>query len=163
MRLRWRITGPWFTASQTVPRPSKKQRVAQFAKDRGWETIGGAEWEAISAEFPGIAPLTLEEAGLIVEQPWRGVKQHTFDELAETLIELAEIYAARPELSRFVRAQVIQAKDRAKWASRSRRVDAEKRKNKAEMAEWMLVWVDDPSMFPAWVERRRAVLLHLAT
>ena len=66
-------------------------------------------------------------------------------------------------LSLFARAQVIQAKDRAKWASRSARVDAEKRKNKAEMAEWMLVWLDDPSMFPAWVERRRAVLLNLST
>jgi hypothetical protein len=135
----------------------------QFAADRGWETVGGAEWEEISAEFPGIAASTLEDAGLTVEQPWRGVKQHTFDELAETLTELAGIYATRPELSRFARSQVIQAKDRAKWASRSRRVDAEKRKNKAEMAEWMLVWLDDPSMFASWVERRRAVLLNLAT
>jgi hypothetical protein len=146
-----------------VGRLSKKQRVAQFAADRAWETVGGVEWEAISAEFPGIAASTLEDAGLIVEQPWRGVKQHTFDELAETLIELAGIYSARPELSRFARSQVIQAKDRAKWASRSRRVDAEKRKNKAEMAEWMLVWLDDPSMFVSWVERRRAVLLNLTT
>ena len=146
-----------------MPRLSKKQRVAQFAANRGWETIGGVEWKAIAAEFPGISPSTLEDAGLIVEQPWRGVKQHTFDELAETLIELAGVYAMRPELSGFARAQVIQAKDRAKWASRSRRVDAEKRKNKAEMAEWMLVWLDDPSMFAAWVERRRAVLFNLVT
>jgi hypothetical protein len=146
-----------------VPRLSKKQRIAQFAADRGLERIGGVEWEAISAEFPGIAASTLEDAGLILEQPWRGVKQHTFDELAETLTELAGIYSARPELSRFARGQVIQAKDRAKWASRSRSVDAEKRKNKAEMAEWMLVWLDDPAMFVSWVERRRAVLLNLAT
>jgi hypothetical protein len=79
------------------------------------------------------------------------------------LTALAGIYAMRPELSAFTRAQVIQAKDRAKWASRSARVDAEKRKNKAEMAEWMLVWLDDPAMFVSWVERRRAVLSNLAT
>ena len=146
-----------------MPRLSKKQRVAQVAADRGWETIGGVEWDAIAAEFPGISPSILEDAGLIVEQPWRGVKQHTFDELAQTLTALAGIYAMRPELSAFTRAQVIQAKDRAKWASRSARVDAEKRKNKAEMAEWMLVWLDDPAMFVSWVERRRAVLSNLAT
>jgi len=140
---------------------SRKQRVAQFAADRGWKTIGAAEWEQITAAFPGISASILEDACLIIEQPWRGVKQHTFDELAKTLTELAGIYASRPELSRFVRAQVIKAKDRARWISQSPRVDNEKRKIKAEMAKWMLVWLDDPSMFVSWVARRRAVLLDL--
>lgn len=26
---------------------------------------------------------------------------------------------------------------------------------KAEMVEWMLVWLDDPAMFPAWASVRR--------
>jgi len=26
---------------------------------------------------------------------------------------------------------------------------------KEEMVDWMLVWLDDPAMFPAWAEIRR--------
>jgi hypothetical protein len=26
---------------------------------------------------------------------------------------------------------------------------------KAEMVEWMLVWLDDPAIFPAWIQLRR--------
>ena len=53
---------------------------------------------------------------------------------------------------------VIAAKDRARWASRSDKVEKSKRAMKAEMVEWMLVWLDDPAMFPAWSARRRAVM-----
>lgn len=144
-----------------MPKLSRKKQAAQFAAEHNWDTIGAVEWRQIAEAFPGISASTLEEAGLEVEQPWRGVKQHTFDELTQSLRALAIVYAEQPDLRRFTRDQVIAAKDRAKWASRSPRVDQEKRKAKAEMAEWMLVWLDDPAMFTAWVERRRAVLLDL--
>jgi hypothetical protein len=26
---------------------------------------------------------------------------------------------------------------------------------KAEMVEWMLVWLGDPAIFPAWIQLRR--------
>jgi hypothetical protein len=140
-----------------LPRAGKKQLFLQLAAEHNWQTIGEAEWREISACIPGISASLVEAAGLTVEQPWRGVRQHSFDELEQSLVELAQIYAARPELARFIRTQVITAKDHAKWAARSPRVEEAKRQAKAEMAEWMLVWLDDPSMFAAWAARRRAV------
>ena len=51
--------------------------------------------------------------------------------------------------------QVIAAKDRARWAAKSPKVEETKRRMKAEMVEWMLVWLGDPAVFPAWVQLRR--------
>jgi hypothetical protein len=78
--------------------------------------------------------------------------------LEASLIELARIYASRPELRRFTRDQVIAAKERARWASRNLRAEEAARRRKAEMLEWMLVWLDDPSMFEAWVRLRREAM-----
>lgn len=129
-----------------------------MAAERGWSSIGENEWKEITLALPGMSAGTVEDAGLPVAQPWRGVKQRNFDELEHSLHELTEAYAARPDLRQFIRLQVIEAKDHARWASRSQRVEEEKRQAKAEMVAWMLVWLDDPAMFVAWAERRRAVL-----
>ena len=82
-----------------------------------------------------------------------GVDLHTLDGLRRSLEELAVLYAERP---REVREHVIAAKDRAKWAARNARASVEKRAVKAEMVEWMLVWLDDPAMFSTWVALRVA-------
>jgi hypothetical protein len=50
---------------------------------------------------------------------------------------------------------VIAAKDRARWASRNPRADETARRRKADMREWMLVWLDDPAMFETWARLRR--------
>jgi hypothetical protein len=34
-------------------------------------------------------------------------------------------------------------------------VDPEKRAQKAEMVEWMLVWLENPGIFGAWAELRK--------
>ena len=86
-----------------------------------------------------------------IAQPWRGVTQHTIEELDQSLRELSSIYVLRPDLRRYCRDQVIAAKDRARYLSRMRPL-------KAEMAEWMLVWLGDPAMFPAWAGLRRESL-----
>ena len=77
------------------------------------------------------------------------------DELEATLLELTQVYETRPDLRRYCRDQVIAAKDRARWASRSSGVDEPKRRMKEEMVEWMLVWLDDPAIFPGWIQLRR--------
>jgi len=135
---------------------SRKQRLRDLIEGRQWTRIGDAEWCEIEAAIPGVKPDDLQSLSIAVDPPWSGVRQHTFDELEVSLCGLSEVYGQRPDLARFCRAAVIAAKDRAKWAARSARVDPEKRKVKAEMAEWMLVWLGDPSVFPAWVPLRRA-------
>jgi len=127
----------------------------EFLTARRWTRVGVTEWAELRDTFPKVTPASLIRAGIAVEQPVLGVEQHGFDELEASLIELAEVYATRPELQRFARQQVIAAKERARWASRNSRAEEAVRRRKAEMVEWMLVWLDDPAMFETWVRLRR--------
>lgn len=99
------------------------------------------------------APVSaIQNAGLPVDVPWRGVRQHTFEELEASLREFTAVYETRADLRDLCRKQVIAAKDRAKWLSARASIDVSTRQRKAEMAEWMLVWLGDPSVFPVWVD-----------
>lgn len=138
---------------------SKKSKVRELIAVRGWTRIGEAEWKALAAAVPEVSTSDLKhaamEAGVEVEAPWSGVAQQTFDELEISLRNLSAVYAARADLRRFCRTEVIRAKDRARLVSRNRRVSETKRAAKAEMVEWMLVWLGDPAMFPKWARLRR--------
>ena len=77
-----------------------------------------------------------------------------------SLIELQAVYAAAiadrdRARAKVCRRVVIEAKDRARLIARNPRVDAEKRKQKEEMVEWILVWLENPGIFEAWAELRR--------
>ena len=79
----------------------------------------------------------------------------TFDALEESLTAMSELYRRDTGARRVCRAAVIAAKDRTRFASKNQKVDLEKRAVKAEMVEWMLVWLDDPAMFPTWAAIRK--------
>jgi hypothetical protein len=125
--------------------------VLDFVAARGWGLIGEDEWKELRAALPDASETTVRSSGISIAQPWRGVTQHTIEELDQSLRELSSIYVLRPDLRRYCRDQVIAAKDRARYLSRMRPL-------KAEMAEWMLVWLGDPAMFPAWAGLRRESL-----
>jgi hypothetical protein len=59
--------------------------------------------------------------------------------------------------ARYARRQVIAAKDRARFLTRNPRTPAEKKAQKDEMVQWMLVWLENPEVFPAWVAARKRV------
>jgi hypothetical protein len=59
------------------------------------------------------------------------------------------------ERARYCRRQVIGAKDRARYLMHNPHTDREKRERKEEMAQWMLVWLENPEVFPAWVDARK--------
>jgi hypothetical protein len=139
-------------------RLTRKQRVLDFAAARGWTVIGESEWQELRAALSDISEATIRGAGLAIAIPWRGVSVHSIDELEESLREFSRVYEARPELRRYCRDQIIAAKDRARWASLSPRVEENKRALKAEMVQWMLVWLDDPAVFPIWAQLRRNAL-----
>jgi hypothetical protein len=140
---------------------SKKARLLEMIAARGWTRIGEAEWNALVEAMPKLSAGDLREVGIPVEVPWSGVLQRTFRELESSLCDLAEVYATHLDLQRFCRAQVIRAKDRARWASRNERVAPDRRAVKAEMVDWMLVWLGDPAMFRQWVEIRRSRMSQL--
>jgi hypothetical protein len=52
---------------------------------------------------------------------------------------------------------VIAAKDRARFLAHHPRTAPEKRQQKEEMTQWLLVWLDSPEVFPAWAEARKRV------
>jgi len=102
----------------------------------------------------------LADAAIPVAQPFAGVRQKTFEELESSLLSMEEVYTAARETGDRARAQqcrnaVIQAKDHARLSARSPKTSPERKTQKEEMIQWMLVWLDDPGVFPAWVKLRK--------
>jgi len=134
------------------PRITKRQRVLQYASARGWTKIGEGEWKELRRELPDVSGATIQGCGLAVDAPWCGVRQHGFEDLEKSLRAFSCVYAEREDLRRLCRDQVIAAKDRARWISRRAGPDEAVRGRKAEMVEWMLVWLGDPAVFPVWAD-----------
>jgi hypothetical protein len=141
-----------------VRRVTKRQRVLDFVASRGWSTIGEIEWRELRSALSDISEATLRQAGIPICAPWAGVAAHSMDELETSLRDLTQVYETRADLRRYCRDQVIAAKDRARWAAKSPTAEQSKRRLKAEMVEWMLVWLDDPAMFAVWAELRRKTM-----
>jgi hypothetical protein len=143
--------------SPNIKKPSavKKQRVRDFTAARGWSLIGEREWTELKAALPDISETTIRESGIPIAPPWSGVAQHTLDDLDASLRQFSDVYTSQPHLRRYCRDQVIAAKAKARFASLSDKVYESKRRLKAEMVEWMLVWLGDPALFPAWVQLYR--------
>jgi hypothetical protein len=136
---------------QGIKRTSKKERLRELAELNGWGVIGEVEWAAITAAIPKVKTEDLRAAGLAAEAPWSGVRQHTLEELEVSLLAMTRVYETQAHLSQFCRSEVIRAKDLARILSRSNPA-------KAEMVEWMLVWLSDPALSPAWIEIRKRII-----
>jgi hypothetical protein len=143
---------------------SIKQQLREYLDERRPDAIREAEWKELLKRLAPVSESYLRDllraTGLPFEQPWAGVRQHTFEELESSLCELWRIHAEAiaagdRERARYCRRQVIAAKDRARFMAGSPRTSAEKRSQKEEMVEWMLVWLENPEVFPAWLEARK--------
>ncbi|MGB9456008.1 MAG: hypothetical protein WCB12_08200 [Bryobacteraceae bacterium] len=155
---------PRKSSTGQVGRPSAKRRLAEYLARRQPARITEAIWLEARADLAPVSDSYLRDllqtTGIPFDQPWAGIRQHTFEELEGSLREILEVYlgaqaAGDRERARYARRQVIAAKDRAKFASRNPRIGPEKRAQKEEMAQWMLVWLENPEVFPAWVEARK--------
>jgi cytochrome c peroxidase len=125
--------------------------------------ITEALWKDLLQRFAPVSESYLREllrsTGLPFEQPYAGIRQHTFEELEQSLRDMLHVYAEATaagdrQRARYCRRQVIAAKDRARFQARAPREKA----RKEEMAQWMLVWLENPEVFPAWVEARKPLL-----
>lgn len=146
---------------------TKSKQVREYLATQRPEAITEAVWKDLVRR---LAPVSesylrelLRETGLPFEQPYAGIRQHTFEELEQSLCEMQQVYAEavaagdRPR-ARYCRRQVIAAKDRAKFAARNPRAAPETKARKDEMAQWMLVWLENPEVFPVWVAARKRAL-----
>ena len=143
---------------------STKQRLQEFLAAGRITAIGEAEWQAALST---LAPISesylrdlLRQTDLPFAQPYAGIRQKSFADLERDLREMLPIYAEAMRVgdrkrARYCRRQVIAAKDRARFLGRSPKASPEKKAQKDEMAQWMLVWLENPEVFPAWVEIRK--------
>ncbi len=67
----------------------------------------------------------------------------------------ASLCRAGPERAAACRRAVLTGKDHARLASRRRGASLEEKARKEEMASWMLVWLENPAIFPQWLALRK--------
>lgn len=102
----------------------------------------------------------LRETGVPLEPLVEGIRQDSFENLERTLLEMLREYAEAVAAGEAPRAKacrtaVIAAKDHARFALRRPALDREQRAVKDEMVMWMLTWLENPGVFPAWLELRK--------
>jgi hypothetical protein len=145
--------------------PNRKKQLAEWIAREAPPRIDEAAWRELLERFAPVSARTLRrllaEAGVPVEAPYGGVRQRSFEELAASLAEMGRAYQEALERNRIDKAHlcrmtVIEAKDHARLASKNPRVAEDKRRQKAEMVEWMLVWLENPPIFPLWSKLRMA-------
>jgi hypothetical protein len=88
------------------------------------------------------------------------VKFSNFDEAAATIRRLENLrkqFARNGDREgmRRVLAAALKGKGRALMISRNAKVIERKREEKAEMAEWFTVWLNQPEIFEDWLALRR--------
>ena len=146
---------------------SFKQQLREYLAARQPSAITEAVWGDLLHRLAPVSESYLREllraTGLPFDQPYAGIRQHTLEELEESLLGMWRIYseamdAGARERARYCCRQVIAAKDRAKFLAASPRTSPERKAEKQEMAQWMLVWLENPAVFPAWLEARKRVL-----
>jgi len=137
----------------------KKQQLRQ------WLAAGNVKFADVAAREEAarvLAPVgartllrnLLRRCGLPLDPRVEGVRQDSLAEAARTLCAWS---GACPDDPRAARRIVIEAKDHARLAL-PRLASEEARQLRAELIEWMVVWVNDPPLFPAWVKLRPARL-----
>ena len=143
---------------------SVKRRLREYLEAERPASITEAIWRDLQVR---LAPVSesylrdlLRDTGIPVDQPYAGIRQHTLEDLEASLREMGVFYAKSMAAgdrtaARYARRQVIAAKDRAKFAARNPRSSPDLQSRKEEMAGWMLVWLENPDVFPAWVEARK--------
>jgi hypothetical protein len=146
---------------------SVKQRLREYLADTQPAAIGQAVWQDLLTKLAPVSESYLREllraTGLPIEQPYAGIRQHTLEELEQSLAEMLAVYAeamaaGNRDRARYCRRQVIGAKDRARFVAHDGRTPPEKKALKEEMAQWMLVWLENPEVFPAWVAARKSTI-----
>lgn len=143
---------------------SRKQALREFLAAAEITAIGESEWQAA---LQSLAPISesylrdlLRQTGLPFAQPYAGIRQKSFAELEHDLRDMLSVYvqatsAGDRQRARYCRRQVIAAKDRARFTARRPGTSPEKKTQKEEMVQWMLVWLENPEVFPAWVDIRK--------
>jgi hypothetical protein len=148
-------------------RNRKQSRLAEirgYVEERGIRCLTEADFEALLVRFAPVSDRALRkllrETGMPLATVVEGVRQDDFDQLERTLVAFTTEYlavAGNRDRARHIRRIVITAKEHARFAA-VRAKDEAHRRMKLEMAEWILLWLENPAIFPQWVRLRRGQL-----
>lgn len=157
-----RAMPPWFTGSairrKAVPTNKEKllQQLRELLADENPEPIDEARAARLRERLPAMSDRTFRDLLRASERALdplvEGVRQESFENLERTLSALSQAYESGGDRRR-IRELVIVAKDHARLAGL--RADEARRSAKDEMVLWMLTWLENPPLFPAWVELRK--------
>jgi hypothetical protein len=145
---------------------SVKQQLRDYLAAERPAAITEAVWTSLMERLAPVSESYLRDllrnTGLPFAQPYAGIRQHTFEEFERSLRDMLRVYteamaAGNRDLASYCRRQVIGAKDRAKFVAGNARTPPERKAQQEEMVQWMLVWLENPEVFPAWADARMTV------
>ncbi len=149
-----------------TPKQARLVEIRAYVENRGVQSISEMAFDELLLR---LAPVTdralrklLRETGLPLATVVEGVRQDSLDQLERTLTAFTAEYeaaAGNRERQRRLRRMVITAKEHARFAALRSKSETQKIV-KEEMAEWILLWLENPAIFPQWVRLRRG---HAAT
>jgi hypothetical protein len=142
-----------------MPRQGKAAELAHWIAERHPSQIGEAEFAELAHALAPVSESYLRklvrECGVPLAPLVAGVRQGNLFELEASLCHLLQEYEHGDAKRRAsVRKVVIIAKDHARLAARN----PARRAEKDEMILWLTTWLENPPLFPAWVEIRRSLL-----
>ena len=87
-----------------------------------------------------------------------------FSDFRQTIVSIRQLENLRRKFAteddkeglRLVRETGVKGKERARMISQNKKVDNKKRAEKAEIAEWFTVWLQNPEVFESWVMLRQS-------
>ncbi len=136
---------------------TKAARLWAWLEEHRPGRIGAAEFASARQALSPVSERYLRElmraSGLPLDPLIEGVRQDTFEHLERTLRALEAAYGAGERQP--ARAAVIAAKDHARFALRRLAVHDDRTAVKREMLLWIMTWLENPPLFPPWVEIRK--------
>lgn len=126
---------------------TKRAKLAEWIAERHPAQIGREDFEQLARELTiseGYLRKLLRHTGVPLAPLVDGVRQSNLEELESTLLTLLAEYQSGDAAHRLaVRRLVITAKDHARWT------------RKRENLLWLTTWLENPPLFPAWVQLRK--------
>lgn len=132
---------------------SKRTQILEWLASRSSAEVDEPLYAELRAAIPEVSEGTvkkaLRESGLKLAPLVEGVRQDTLEHLERTLRALLDEYEQGDRArQKQVRAVVITAKQHARWSKHE------------EPQLWLQTWLENPPLFPSWVEIRKKLLEH---
>jgi hypothetical protein len=145
-------------------RQTKRARLSQYLAEARLKRVTEADWRQLRQRLAPVSDAylrgLLRDCGLPLDPVVEGIRQDSFDELERTLLAIGEEYskaleAGDRERAASCRGAVITGREHARLAARRPGAPQEAKARKEQMASWMLIWLENPAIFPAWLALRK--------